>query len=76
MARAMHSAYSSRKASRCIVCVGKLVAATPSRKHFIEIWAALVAGGLFDPFDGHIRGFNHVVASARLSGIFDLQATR
>jgi hypothetical protein len=68
----MHSANSATKASRCIVCVGKLVAANPSRKHLIDIWAALVAGGLFDPFDGHIRGFNHVVASARLSGIFDL----
>jgi len=51
----------------------KLVAANPSRKHFIEIWAALEAGGHFVPFDGHIRGFNHEVASARLSGIFDLQ---
>ena len=69
----MHSANSATKASRCFLCVGKLVAANPSRKHFIEIWAALEAGGHFVPFDGQIRGFNHEVASARLSGIFDLQ---
>jgi hypothetical protein len=69
----MHSADSATEAPRCIVCVGKHVAANPSSKHFIDIWAALEAGGLFDPFDGQIRCFNHVVASARLPGIFDLQ---
>jgi hypothetical protein len=69
----MHAANSVTKESRCIVCAGKLVAANPSRKHFIDILAALGADGLFDPFDDHIRGFNHVVASVRFSGIYDLQ---
>jgi hypothetical protein len=53
----------------CIVCVGKLAAANARSKHFIDIWANFVAGGLFDPFGGHIIGFNHVVACARLSDI-------
>ena len=69
MARVMHAANSATKASMCIVCVGKLAAANARSKHFIDIWAYFVAGGLFDPFGGHIIGFNHVVACARLSDI-------
>ena len=65
----MHAANSATKASVCNVCVGKFAAANARSKHFIDIWANLVADGLFDPFGGHIIGFNYVVACAKLSDI-------
>ena len=69
MACVMHATNSTAKAPRCIVCVGKFAAASARSKPFIDIWANLVADGLFDPIGGHISGFNHVVACARFSDI-------